>query len=353
MPKIDRLFEILRKNEGSDLHMLEGQKPKIRRHGRLIPLDSELVLSRGMITEYLKEICAAQTWKKFLERLDLDFAYTLDENTRFRCNYYHQVHGLGAVFRTIPARILTLEELRLPPVLRTFMNLRSGLVLVNGPTGAGKSTTLAAILDEINRRDSRYILTIEEPVEFVHQNQKSVFCQREVGLDVRTFAEALRSASRQAVDVILVGEMRDLETISLTLSAAAMGTLVFATLHTNSAVKTVDRIVDVFPPDQHAKARAMLADSLRGICSQLLLRRKDGQGRIPAVEVLLATQGLANSIRDGNTSNIMNIIQGGRNNGMQLMDDEIEKLFKSGQVSGEEAYLKSADKKRFMAYAPK
>jgi twitching motility protein PilT len=353
VPLIDPLCERLIGQEGSDLHLLEGQKPKIRKHGGLVVLDDEPVLDSEKIRQMLREICSAERWQSFLNRKDIDFAYALDGKARFRVNYYCQVHGIGAVMRIIPTQISTLQQLETPPILKQFAELRSGLVLMTGPTGSGKSTTLAAVIDHINRNDARYILTIEEPIEFVHSNNKSTFCQREVGTDAKSFAEALRIAVRQDCDVILVGEMRDYETISLAISAAAMGTLVFGTLHTNSAVKTVDRIIDAFPSDQQPKARTMLADSLRGICSQLLLKKKDGKGRIAAFEVLAGTQGLASSIRDGNNANIHNIIQAGKNNGMQLMDDAIEAILNRGLVSGEEAYMKSHDKERFIKHAPK
>lgn len=353
MAKIDTLFDILLKKKGSDLHMLEGEKPKMRVHGHLEPIAEHAEMTREDIESYLKEICEPNRWNRFLEDMDLDFAYDKDEKFRFRCNYYFHMNGMGAVFRTIPTEILTLEQLNLPPVLKNYGKLKSGLVLVTGPTGSGKSTTLAAIIDYINTNDSRYILTIEEPIEFVHPCKKSFFCQREVGVDSPSFAAALRDSSRQDVDVILVGEMRDHETISLAISAAAMGSLVFGTLHTNSASKAIDRIIDVFPSEEQNKARTMLSDSLRGVCAQLLLKKKGGQGRVAVNEILIATQGLAKSIREGNIANVRNIIQGGKSNGMQLMDDVIEDALKKGDIDGEEAYFKSLDKKRFIQYAPK
>lgn len=346
MAKIDRLFDLMLERGASDLHLLQGQPPKIREHGRMVALEDEANISEQEMTAYLKEICVPERWSEFLERKDLDFAYEKDETFRFRANYYGQLHGFGAVFRVIPTKILTLEELNLPEILKSFAALRSGLVLVTGPTGSGKSTTLAAIIDYINDHYSRYILTIEEPIEFVHPNKKSVFCQREVGDDVASFGEGLHTACRQDCDVILVGEMRDYETISLALSAASMGTLVFGTLHTNSAVKTIDRIIDVFPADQQGMARTMLADSLRGICAQLLLK-KQGGGRIAANEILLGTTGLAASIRENNIGNIRNIIQGGKKLGMQMMDDVLMDYQKQELISEEEAYLKAQDKNRF------
>lgn len=329
MAEIDRLFDLMLERGASDLHLLQGQPPKIREHGRMVALSGEAAIDEATMINYLKPICDPERWTHFLQNKDLDFAYEKDEKSRFRANYYGQLHGFGAVFRIIPTRIMTLDELHLPDILKTFAALRSGLVLVTGPTGSGKSTTLAAIINYINQNDARYILTIEEPIEFVHPNQRSIFCQREVGHDVPSFAAGLHTACRQDCDVILVGEMRDYETISLALSAASMGTLVFGTLHTNSAVKTIDRIIDVFPADQQGMARTMLADSLRGICAQLLLKKKGG-GRIAANEILVGTTGLSASIRENNISNIRNIIQGGKNLGMQMMDDVLASYLKQG-----------------------
>lgn len=346
MAKLDRLFDELLQNEGSDLHLLEGQKPKIRQYGSLIHLDDEPVLDSETLSEYLQEICTPNEWGHFLEHRDLDFAYDKGDS-RFRANYYYQHHGMGAVFRTVPHKILSLDDLGLPPVLKVFAQQRSGLILVTGPTGSGKSTTLAAILDYINTHYSRYILTIEEPIEFVHPNKKSIFCQREVGRDVGSFAEALRSATRLDCDVILVGEMRDYETISLAVSAASMGKLVFGTLHTNSAIKTVDRIIDVYPAAEQWKARNMLADSLYGVCAQILLQKSGGKGRVAANEILINVQGLSTSIREGNTTNIRNIIQSGKQLGMIMMDEAIQQLLLIGDVDQEEAYMKAHEKRGF------
>lgn len=346
MPKIDQLFDRMMTENGSDLHLAEGQPPKIRRHGQLIKLDLPVLTAEAM-RDYLQEICDPERWRHFLETGDLDFAYVFGDTARFRSNYFHQVHGMGAVFRTIPTKIKTLDELDLPPVLKTLSLLRSGLILVTGPTGSGKSTTLAAIIDLINETSARHMLTIEEPIEFVHPNKRSILCQREVGVDVNSFADGLRTAGRQDCDVILVGEMRDYETISLAVSAATTGTLVFGTLHTNSAVKTVDRIIDAFPAGQQAQIRTMLADSLKGVCAQILLRTADGNGRLACNEILLSNAALANSIREGKTPNIRNIIQGGRAQGMQLMDDGIQKLLNERRITAEEAYMKATEKARF------
>lgn len=348
--QIDRLFDRLLDENGSDLHLLESEPPKIRRHGSLIALEGEPSLTAETLEAYLYEICGSDDWERYKASGDLDFAYDFGDKGRFRANYYAQAHGMAAVFRTIPQHILTLDELNLPSILKIFARQQSGLILVTGPTGSGKSTTLAALLNEINTQETRYILTIEEPIEFVHPNKKSFFCQREVGRDTPSFAAGLRSASRQSCDVILVGEMRDYETISLALSAASMGKMVLGTLHTNSAVKTVDRIIDVFPNNEQWKARNMLADSLFGVCAQTLLKHADGEGRVAANEILVATQGLAASIREGNTANIRNIIQSGRAQGMQLMDDAIEGWLKQGVIDKHEAYLKAQDKNRFKLF---
>lgn len=346
MALIDRLFDDMLAKGGSDLHLSEGQPPKIRRHGRLAALDHP-VLTAETMRGYLQEICLPDRWQRFLETGDLDFAYAFGSAARFRSNYFNQSHGMAAVFRTIPATIKTLDELNLPPVLKTMSLLRSGLVLVTGPTGSGKSTTLAAIVDLINQTSSRHILTIEEPIEFVHPTKQSIICQREVGVDVKSFADGLRTAGRQDCDVVLVGEMRDYETISLAVSAATMGSLVFGTLHTNSAVKTVDRIIDVFPAGQQPQIRSMLADSLKAVCAQILLRTADGSGRIACNEILLSSSALSNSIREGKTSNIRNIIQGGKGQGMQLMDDVIQKYLSERKITAEEAYMKATEKSRF------
>jgi len=347
MAAIDKLFTIMLKQGASDLHLLQGEPPKTRIHGVLRPIEGEPLLTGEQMSSYLQEICTTSQWQNFSQIKDLDFAYSYSEQTRFRANFYTHHRGYGAVFRQIPVDILTFEELNLPESLKNLCDLRSGLVLVTGPTGSGKSTTLAAIIDHINRHQARYILTIEEPIEFIHRSRKSYFCQREVGRDTASFGEALYSATRQDCDVILVGEMRDYETISLALSAASTGILVFGTLHTNSAVKTVDRIIDVFPADQQGMARTMLSDTLQGVCAQLLFKTADGKGRLAINEILLASRSLSTSIREGNTANIRNVIQSGRKAGMKLMDDAIAEALAQKKISKEEAYLKATDKSRF------
>lgn len=351
MAKIDMLFEHMLSSDASDLHLSEGQPPKLRCHGRITNTEYPVLTAQNM-QEYLQEICSDDRWEYYLDKKDLDFAYSFGEKARFRANYFFQENGMGAVFRVIPSEIKTLEELRMPAVLKSFCYMTSGLVLMTGPTGSGKSTTLAAVINEINATSARHIITIEEPVEFVHKNKQSIICQREVGLDTNSFADALKNALRQDADVILVGEMRDYETISLAVKAAASGVLVFGTLHTNSAIKTVDRIIDAFPSDQQAQIRTMLSSCLKGVCAQLLLKTKDKKGRVACNEVLIGTTALASSIREGNVANIRNIIQGGKAMGMQLMDDSIQKALSDGKISGEEAYIKATEKMRFSQYAP-
>jgi twitching motility protein PilT len=269
MNKIDSLFQTIVSQGASDLHLAEGQPPKMRIHGDIHAI-TNTVLTRSEMEALLSPACGAERWELFLKRGDLDFAYEMNESSRFRCNYLKQVHGLGAVFRLIPTKIATIEDLGVPPVIKQFAHLKSGLVLVTGPTGSGKSTTLAALIDYINCTFARHVITIEEPIEFVHNNKKSVITQREIPVDAPTFSGALRASLREDSDVVLVGEMRDLETISLALTAAETGLLVFGTLHTNNSRKTVDRMIDVFPSNQQEQVRTMLASSLKGIVAQLL-----------------------------------------------------------------------------------
>ncbi len=349
---IDELFSILVEKGGSDLHLLEGQPAKIRRHGEVSKIQEEPV-TREMMIRLLEPICSPPAWKKFVELGDLDFAYEMDENNRFRCNFYKQLHGYGAVFRIIPTKIKTLKELGVPPVIESFGNYKSGLVLVTGPTGSGKSTTLAAVVDSINTNHSRHIVTIEEPIEFVHPNKKSVITQREVPNETPSFAAGLKAALREDADVVLVGEMRDLETIALALTAAETGLLVFGTLHTNNARKTVDRIIDAFPSNQQEQIRTMLANSLRAVCAQLLLKRSDGGGRLAVNEILVGNNAVASIIREGATMKLNDVLKTGKAEGMQLMDDAIDGHLKAGRISPMEAYMKAIDKLRFQELLPK
>jgi twitching motility protein PilT len=349
--QIDALFQVLVTEGGSDLHLGEGEYPKYRKNGDIQPIPNTEVLTHASLSALLEEICPPQYWQKYLKTGDLDFAYEMDEESRFRCNYHKHLNGFGAIFRLIPNRIKTIDELGVPKILETFGDIRSGLVLVTGPTGSGKSTTLAAIMDYINRKYSKHIITIEEPIEFVHQNQKSVITQREVPTETPSFVTGLKSALREDCDVILVGEMRDLETISLALTAAETGVLVFGTLHTNNARKTIDRIIDAFPADQQELVRTMLSTSLRGVVAQLLFKRADGKGRLAINEILISNPAVSSIIREGATYKLNDVLKTGRADGMQLMDDGIEFYLKQGIISGTEAYMKSIDKQRFVAHA--
>jgi twitching motility protein PilT len=347
MARIDELFHYLKDNKGSDLHLAAGLEPRIRVHGSLAPVAGWPVLSHDDLLSLLREIATEADWDEYMGCGDLDFAYGLEGVARFRANFLRQENGCGAVFRIIPETIVPLEALNLPKAIETLAHLQQGLVLVTGPTGSGKSTTLAAIIDKINTTYSKHIVTIEDPVEFVHKNKLSVFSQREVGTDTESFGAALRAAIRQDADVILVGEMRDLETISLAVTAAEMGALVFGTLHTNGAANTIDRLVDAFPAEEQAQIRTTLAESIAGVVSQLLLKTIDGQGRCAVNEILLKTPGLPNIIREGNTPMLTSVIQGGKSMGMQLMDDALMALVEAKRIAPREAYMKATNKGRF------
>lgn len=352
MSKIDTLFRYLISEKGSDLHLSEGQKPKVRIHGSISEIPDQEILTHEEIKALLEEICDPSAFENYLKSGDLDFAYEMDESSRFRCNYFKQKNGLGAVFRLIPTEIMSIEELAIPLVIKEFADMRGGLVLITGPTGSGKSTTLAALIDYINANYSRHIITIEEPIEFVHESKKSIIIQREVPIQTPSFADGLHATLREDADIVLVGEMRDLETISLALTAAETGLLVFGTLHTNNARKTVDRIVDVFPADQQSQVRTMLAASLRGVVAQLLLKRNDQPGRVAVNEILFSNTAVSAIIREGATQKLYDAIMGGKAQGMQFMDDAIWEKLQQGVVSPEEAYMKSIDKTRFKSFLP-
>src|SRR5205809_3299730 len=345
MPDLDQFLQIVARQGASDLHIAEGQSPKIRTHGDIMPIRAEPI-SHDEATRMLSEVCGPRNWEVFNQRGDLDFAYQMDEHSRFRTNYFKQSEGYAAAFRLIPTRISTLEDLGIPVTVKDFAYLRGGLVLVTGPTGSGKTTTQAALIDFINENSSKHVVTIEEPIEFVHGNKRSVITQREVPTNSISFATGLKAALREDTDIVLVGEMRDLETISLALTASETGLLVFGTLHTNNARKTVDRMVDVFPADRQPPARAMLANSLRGVVAQLLLKRSDRPGRIAVNEILIANAAVAAIIREGATHKLQDIIVSGRAQGMQFMDDAIWALLEKGIVSPHEAFMKAIDKSR-------
>jgi twitching motility protein PilT len=304
-------------------------------------------ISREEATQMLSEVCSPQNWEIFQEHGDLDFAYQMDKDSRFRTNYFKQSDGYAAAFRLIPTKILSLEELGVPVVIKEFAYLRGGLVLVTGPTGSGKTTTQAALIDFINQNSSKHVVTIEEPIEFVHDSKRSIITQREVPGDSISFAAGLKASLREDTDIVLIGEMRDLETISLALTAAETGLLVIGTLHTNNARKTIDRMIDAFPADRQAQARAMLANSLRGVVAQLLLKRSDRPGRIAVNEILIANAAVAAIIREGATQKLQDVIVSGKAQGMQFMDDAIWALLEKRIVSPHEAFMKAIDKNRF------
>jgi twitching motility protein PilT len=346
MAKVDELFKRMVDMGGSDLHLREGQPPKVRLFGEIVPLHDR-VIDHDEICAMMSEAAGPERWKLFQKRGDLDFAYEMDENARFRTNYMRHVHGIGALFRLIPTRIWPLDVIGAPEVAKSFLKMRGGLVLVTGPTGSGKSTTLAAMIDHMNTNYAKHIVTIEEPIEFVHSNRLSVVTQREVPIHAPSFSAGLKAALREDADAILVGEMRDLETIALALTAAETGMVVFGTLHTNNARKTIDRIIDVFPAERQPQIRTMLAASLRGVLAQLLLKRADGKGRIASYEVLVGTSAVSAVIREGKTDKLMDVLISGRSEGMQIMDDSIMNFRNQGIVSDEEAMMKAIDKARF------
>ena len=345
MPAIDSLLRLMLERGGSDLHLTVGQPPRARVSGGLTDIQPEPIAATQM-EGFLKEICPPQRWADFLERKDLDLAHEIPGLARFRGNYLYNHWGQAAVFRQIPSKILSFDDLKLPETLKKLCHLNEGLVLVTGPTGSGKSTTLAAMIDYINTNFARHIITIEDPIEFVHQNKKSTIVHREVGEHTRTFADALKGAMRHDPDIVLLGEMRELETIKLALGCASMGMLVFGTLHTNNAPKTVDRIINTFPADEQNQVRVMLSGCLAGVVSQLLCK-KIPKGRVAVHEILLQHEALPNTIRSGQIANIRAIIENGRNDGMTTMDQSLLARVKDGSVAAGEAYMKAADKSLF------
>jgi len=351
MAKIDALFKMMKEQGASDLHLSSGNPPIFRLHGEIVRLNFK-TLSHEELKGILFEILSEQQKLKFEQTRDLDFAYAVPDLGRFRGNYLMQHRGIAAVFRIIPSKILSADDLKLPEGVRRMTQFKKGMVLVTGPTGSGKSTTLAAMIDLINATRKEHILTLEDPLEFIHENKLSLLNQRQIGEHTDSFASALKAALREDPDIILVGEMRDLETIQLAMSAAETGHLVFGTLHTNTAAKTIDRIIDVFPTDQQTQIRAMLSESLKGVVCQQLLRTADGKGRVAALEIMIGTSAIGNLIREAKTFQIASIIQTAKKDGMQLMDQHLLDLLKSRCITADEAYRCSIDKKQFEQYLP-
>jgi twitching motility protein PilT len=342
-PPIDRFFRAMIREGASDLHLSAGMPPLIRRDGQMRPLDSSAsALSAEDVIQLLDPIVPGKNRQEFEERHDSDFAYEIEGLSRFRGNVFLDRRGMGAVFRTVPTRIVTASELDLSPAVLQLCTLRKGLVLVTGPTGSGKSTTLAALIDHINRTRTDHIVTIEDPIEFVHPNQRCLVNQREVHTHTRSFKDALRAALREDPDVVLIGEMRDLETVAIALETAETGHLVFGTLHTTSAVSTVDRIIDQFPADRQPQIRLMLADTLQAVIAQTLCRRVNG-GRVAAFELLFTNTAISNLIREAKTFQIPSLMQVGRSAGMLSLNESLFVLFRSGTIARDEARIHSFD----------
>jgi len=349
MARIDAFFKLMHDYNASDLHLVAGQQPALRIHGDLERVKYK-VLDNDDLRAMLYEITPEEKIKEFEETGDLDFAYEIPGLGRYRVNYFMHKDGIAAAFREIPQEIKTIDELGLPTILKRLALLPRGIVLVTGPTGSGKSTTLAAIVDEANRLRKDHIITIEDPIEFVHKSKNCIISHREVGTHTRSFSKALRAALREDPDIILVGEMRDLETMRLALEAAATGHLVFSTLHTEYATKTVNRIIEVFPTDEQEQIRQLLADGIRAIVSQTLLKRSDKPGRVAAVEILIATHGVRAMIREKKTQHLLSAIQTGKKYGMQSLDDSIMEHLQAGRISPREAYMKCANKEMFRPF---
>jgi len=346
MAKIDAFFKLMNEQGASDLHLTSGLPPALRIRGEIERIKYK-VLEDDDLRGMLYEIAPEQKIKQFEETGDIDFGYEIPGLARYRANFFMQKNGVGAVFREIPSAIMTAEQLGLPEVVSKLATLPRGLVLVTGPTGSGKSTTLAAVVDVANRARKDHIITVEDPIEFVHQSQGCIVNHREVGVHTNSFSTALRGALREDPDIILVGEMRDLETISLAVEAASTGHLVFSTLHTSSAYKTVDRVIEVFPSSEQPLIRSTLSDGLRAVIAQVLFKRIDRKGRVVALEILIANPAVRNLIREGKTHQIPSMIQTGKKYGMILLDDSIMNLYTKGMISAEEAYAKANDKGRF------
>ena len=349
MAKIDAFFQLMHDQGASDLHLVTGQQPALRIRGEIERIKYN-VLENDELKAMLYEIAPEHKVKQFEEVGDVDFAYEIPNLARYRANFFMQKYGVAAVFREVPTKIMTAQQLGLPPVVSRLASLPRGLVLVTGPTGSGKSTTLAAIIDEANRTRKDHIITIEDPIEFVHQSQGCLVNHREVGIHTKTFSAALRGALREDPDIILVGELRDLETIQMAIEAASTGHLVFGTLHTTSAAKTVDSIIEVFPAAEQMQIRSTLADGLRAVIAQVLFKRIDKKARIPALEILIANSAVRNLIRESKTYQLPSMMQTGKKYGMQLLDDAIMDLMNKGWISPDDAYSKANDKTKFRPF---
>lgn len=349
MAKMDAFFKLMLEQGASDLHMVAGQQPVLRVRGDMERVQYN-ILDNDELRGMLYEITPEEKIKIFEETGDVDFGYEIPGMARFRANLFLHKYGIGAVFRLIPSEIMTIEQLGLPPICKKFAMLSKGLVLVTGPTGSGKSTTLAAIIDYANKNRKDHIITIEDPIEFVHKSYGCIVNHREVGTHTKSFASALRGALREDPDIILVGEMRDLETIQLAMEAAATGHLVFGTLHTTNAAKTVDRIIDVFPSHQQAQIRTTLSESLKGVIAQNLFKRADKKGRCAALEILVCTYAVGALIRESKTHQIPSAMQTGKKYGMQTLDDAIMELLLKKWITPEDAYDKAIDKQKFVQF---
>ncbi len=349
MAEIDAFFKLMHEQGASDLHLSSGQQPALRLHGDIERIKYD-ILTSDKLRGLLYEITSQEKIKIFEETGDVDFGYEIAGLARYRANYFMQKNGISAVFREIPSEILTADQLGLPTVISKLADLPRGLVLVTGPTGSGKSTTLAAIIDQANRSRKDHIITVEDPIEFVHRSQGCIVSHREVGLHTETFSSALRGALREDPDIILVGELRDLETTALAIEASSTGHLVFGTLHTSSAAKTVDRIIEMFPASEQAQIRSTLSDGLRAIVAQTLFKRVDIKGRCAAMEILIATPAVRNLIREAKTHQVPSMIQTGKQYGMQLLDDAIMQLYQKNWISPDDAYGKANNKSLFRPF---
>lgn len=349
MNRVNSFLELLVKQQGSDLHLISGNAPRIRIYGDIHPIKYR-ELSNTETQDLLNEIMSEEQIKILSKRGNIDFSYEMENSSRFRVNAFKHQDGLGAVFRAISPVTPHLDQLNLPPAVKALAHQPKGLILTTGPTGSGKSTTMAAMVDHINSTRNGHIVTIEDPVEFVHKNKKCLVSQREVGEHTASFADALHCALREDPDVILVGEMRDLETISLAITAAELGILVLATLHTNGAGAAIDRIINAFKPGEEPYIRTMLSTSLCGIISQQLIKTANGKGRVAAAEILINNPAISNIIREGKTEQLDNVLQSGALQGMQTIDMTLRRLLDAKQISGDDAYRSAKNKKYFEQY---